>query len=426
MLRIQIAAGSAARRRAISHMVEIGTRHFGAIERMSVKPAALARQAQEEAALWLRGRDTPETSQEALEDDGAATVLVIDDAGTGPSGHPLSTSREAIGAIRATGRCLVIVAVDTAKHCFDAAHLFGDHHSPADLSVRLSDLAHPALWRRERGESGFPAYWPELAGWTMRRRMQMDQLLGAPKATLEDVLGWPRRRFGELSRRQAGCLDPAHTALAKVRWSGAWARSCGDLTLAVRERMAAASDHGRPIPQWHARHAMAALGAAWLDRWVRLELLPVSQPLLSTSRIAAIWPQVMDNDAGSVAEWIEKAQTATAATSDPCRDTEAGKDAFDKRAWNAREQPAISAAVENPHWYPTRVFDTAAVRAKAHHWPTWKLEANALFCEARSSFFEPDSERAYEVYPAQENAWPRTVRSGGAGFEPRTRLQPRS
>ncbi len=425
MLRIEIAAASPARRRALWQMIELGTRHFNVLERVTVKPAELLREAQETAGQWLAGRDTPEAAQNALAEDPTPSVLVIDHAGTGPSGHRLSTSSEATGTIRATGHCRIIVAVDTVSRSFDAGHLFGDHRSPADLSVRLADLAHPALWRREPGETGFPAYWPELAGWAMRRRTQMDQLMRSPKATLAQILLWAPRRFGELSRRQAGALDPAHTNLRAVRWTGAWTRSGRDLTAPIRERIVSIALGGRPVPQWHARHALAALGAAWLDRWVRLELLPVSRPLLTASRVASIWPQAVHNDAASVAEWIEQAQTATAATSDPSRDAEAGSHAFDPAVWHMKDAPMASAELEHGsrHWYPVRVFDTAAVRVKSRWWPMWKLDRNPLFCEASSAFFDPREESGYNLHLAQEDAWPRSLRKCGRGCEPRCRIE---
>ena len=426
MLRIEIAAATTARRRALWHTIEIGTRHFDNVERVAVKPAVLLREAQETAGQWLVGKDTPEAAQTALARDKTPSVLVIDHAGTGPSGHRLSTSSESIGAIRATGGCRVIVAVDTVARTFDAGHLFGDHRSPADLSVRLADLAHPALWRREPGESGFPAYWPELEGWTLRRRTQMDALMRSPKANLAQILSWAPRRFGELSRRQAGCLDPAHTNLRAVRWTSAWTRSGGDLTVPVRERIASIAEHGRPAPQWHARHAMAALGAAWLDRWVRLKLLPVSRPLLTMSRMAAIWPQAVWKDAKSVAEWIGRAQAGTAATSDPSRDGEAGKEAFDEAVWCLKGAPLAGAEDKHSrHWYPVRVFDTEAVRLTSRFWPLWTLNHNPLYCEARAAFFDPQVERGYDLIPAQEDAWRRTLRKCDRGYEPRTRIERR-
>ena len=426
MLRIEIAAATPARRRALLQMIEIGTRHFDVLESVTVKPAELLREAQETAGQWLAGKNTSEAAQNALaEERTTPSVLVIDHAGTGPSGHRLSTSSEAIGAIRATGRCPVIVAVDTVARSFDAGHLFGDHRSPADLSVRLTDLAHPALWRREPGESGFPAYWPELLGWTMRRRAQMDMLLRSQKATLDQILHWAPRRFGELSRRQAGALDPAHTNLRAVRWTGAWTRSGAELTPPLRERIASIASRGRPVPQYHAHHALAALGAAWLDRWVRLELLPASRPLLTMGQVAAIWPQAVDNGAASVAEWIGKAQTATAATSDPYRDAEAGSGAFDPDVWHMKDAPMASAQVEKSPWYPGRVFDTAAVRLKSGWWPMWKLDRNPLFCEASSAFFDPDEDRGHVLHPAQETAWPRSLRKCGSGCEPRSRIERR-
>ena len=261
----------------------------------------------------------------------------------------------------------------------------------------------------------------------MRRRTQMVPLMRSPRATLAQILLWTPRRFSELSRRQAGALDPAHTNLRAVRWTWAWTRSGGDLTAPVRERIASIALGGRPVPQWHACHALAALGAAWLDRWVRLELPPASRPLLTASRLASIWPQTVHNDAASVAEWIERARTATAATSDPCRDAEAGSRAFDPAVWHMKDAPLASAELEDGtrHWYPVRVFDTVAVRVKGRWWSMWKLDRHPLFCEASSAFFDPHEEGGYNLHLEQEDAWPRSLRNWDRGCEPRCRIERR-
>ena len=244
-------------------------------------------------------------------------MLVIDHAGTGRGGGPLTTSSESIGLLRAQGLCRIIVAVDTIDRTFDAEHLFGDAASPADLSVRLSDLAHPALWRRERGETGYPAYWPEIDGWSRRRRMQMDQLLAADGQKLATVLTWDRHAFKDLTTRQQASLAPSHGALERVGWANAWKDGGADLTAAERRAIGDLAYRGRPGPRWHAVHARAALASAWLDRWIRLEVLPVGRPAMPVSQLAVEWPQTVLSRTDDFDRWMECAAAGAAPTSDP-------------------------------------------------------------------------------------------------------------
>ena len=422
-MRIDILAATTARRRAIRYALEIGTRH---VEReiQVLHPKKFLRQTASLAWDWQSGNGCSEKDVEHAQHEArkeTADILVIDDAGTGPSGHPLSSSAETVRLLRIAGGCRIVVAVDTTPRTFDAEHLFGDPDSPADLAVRLADLAVPALWARSPGKRiGHPAYWPEVQSWSARRQRQIQALLDNATQPVTEVLGLSSNAQRALTRRQAGRLAPRNKSIARLGWVAAWMNADATLPVGQRRRIHEQARHGSPWAKWRAQRAQAEAAAAWLDRWVRLELLPVSMPTLCLHEVVEFYPGILHQAGNDPNTWVNAANDTIGVDG-------AARAGFglDKEIWHGKDGPGLETArMTKDEWYPTPAFDRKTVNEIAWQWPDDLKPTNGLgFCEARSRYFERSGKTWYRVQPVQQNARMRSLTVRAKGMEPANRIE---
>ena len=159
--------------------------------------------------------------------------------------------------------------------------------------------------------------------------MQIDQSVVSDGKSLYEVLGWDKHVFETMTRRQRGCLAPSRTAVQRLDWRNGWRDGGTDLTPRQRRAIADLAYWGHPIPQWHAVRARAALASAWLDRWIRLEVLPVGRSLLPVSQLAVEWPEtVLSGPTTSTGGWNRlqagQRRRPTPSTGVPTRETPTG------------------------------------------------------------------------------------------------------
>ena len=422
-MRIHILAATTARRRAISRAVEYGCAHVGHDTRTLGSRQFLA-ETTRLAWKWGTENGCSEADAEQAQEEASresSDVLVIDHAGTGPNGHPLSSSAETIRLVRMAGTCRIVIAVDTTAHSFDGEHLFGDPDSPADLAVRLVDLANRALWARKPGKgTAHPAYWPEMLCWTGRRQRQMQNLLENEKRPVVDVLGLSRNAQRALTRRQCGRLAPRSKSIARLGWVTAWMDADTSLPIGQRKRIHEQARHGRPWAKWRARRARAEAAAAWLDRWVRLELLPVSVPTLSLHEVLELYPGILRGSGAGTSRQVSRANDGIG--TDGAGHTRCG---LPEEVWHGNEGPGLrTARIGAEEWYPTPVFDRETVNGMAWQWQKDLETTTELgFCEASSRYFDRSGKTWYRVQPVQENARARTLSVHDKTMEPRNRIE---
>ena len=342
---IRIIAGTPARRNALEHAVRLGTGRDVEIE---TRDSSYVRERHAELSDIIRGQSDQEIDTEPTE----PTVVVMDHQTVRPPRSVPETSDVTVPALRATRGNAVVVVVDRSETDFDAEHVFGDSRSPADLCVRTEQLAASRMWSgRETDGAGVPAYCPELLRWAERRGAQTRELKRHPDATSLEILGLSHGRpplRKALTRGQHAALCPHSTSLATVRWTETYETACQELTWLQRRTIRASSYRQDPWVLQASRRAMIWAAAATLDRWVRLELLPVGRPVMGLRQVIVQHPWIVKRKGtDSLAEAANRALRAGAEG-----------DAIDAETWN---DGRAAARIDGGPWYPEPVFETEAV-----------------------------------------------------------------
>ena len=292
-MKIVIIAATPAREIALERATRLGVGKNISVE---LRGKAYIRECHAELSDILRGNADREVENEPIE----PTVIVMDHI-TRPMHRSVpETSDVSVPVVRATRGNAVIVVVDRRRCDYDADHAFGDAASPADLCIASEQLGAKRLWREREGPgTGVPSYCPELLRWAERRAAQIRVLARRPEQTALQILGLdegPRGAGSELTLRQQAALAPDSRNLSTVRWTRTYETACQDLTLMQRRTIKRYGYRRNPWVAKASRQATLWATAAMLDRWVRLELLPIGKPIMGLRQLIRERPGIIDWD----------------------------------------------------------------------------------------------------------------------------------
>lgn len=365
----------------------------------------------EETGKLLQGEETESDGVSIPEELRGFDVVIFDNnlAELNFGGMRL-TAEAIIGRLRAFADNSYIVSLNKNPNVdFDLRHLFGDHHSIADLALNTSHLSRPRLWGG-RDDEFSPWYWPSLPSAASRRRKQIDFVRENLEETVWDTLGFPDNAEDYMSRRSRalGSRSPNGQSVKQVSFLDVFRANSFIDREAIESIVSLAA---LEVP-W-AVEAVCRVASAEIDRWLRREILAPQDVLVDLPHLVARMPSLLGEAGESLSAWNNVVSAENPPYGLQC-------ETYERHLSNAEFRPAFWSA--SPClWWPTlktsaelqrQLFDCSV------KWP------DVVFCEDVSAFIERKSLTPIEIEAEIEGSWPRRyiVQRAGLNFSPRSRI----